>query len=112
MRSPLTAWRLASRQCAIVGFSHSFRTRLFSPQLFDQESVAQRSHISGLPVVGCAAVPPFDILEIKNIMALLLHLGEHLSGMSGMDPVVSGRGHKKNARIFLILHNLLIRGIL
>ena len=67
--------------------------------------------MGGLAIIGGTAVPAFDILEVKNVMALVLHFREHFSRMSGMNAVVSGRGQEENARIFLILYHFLIRRI-
>src|SRR5256885_561918 len=45
-------------------------------QFLRQESIGQRGHIGGLFVVRCAAVAAFDILVVKNVVALLFHPGD------------------------------------
>ena len=44
-------------------------------------------------------MPSLDVFEVQHVLAQPLHLGDHLPGMSGMHPVVAGRGGEQGAGI-------------
>ncbi len=59
-------------------------------EFIPEELISQRLHERGLLVVRGAAVPSFDVLVVEHVVPLVLHLGNHLSRMPGMNPVVAG----------------------
>ena len=59
-------------------------------QLPQQKSNGQCRHHGLLFLIGRTAVTTFDVLVIKNVMALFQHPRHHLSGMARMDTIVLG----------------------
>src|SRR5689334_10581804 len=81
-------------------------------QFFPQERIGQRGHVSSLPVVGRAAMPPFDVLVVQHVVPLLLHSGHHLPRMTRVDAIVAGGSGEEDTGVLLVFPDVLIRGVL
>ena len=79
-------------------------------QLLPEKRVDKCVHEGFLLVVGRASVTTFDVFVIDYIVPHRLHLGHHLTGVSGMHTIVARRGDKKRTGISRLFVHVVIRG--
>tara|TARA_Y100001934_G_scaffold107239_1_gene131734 strand:+ start:571 stop:759 length:189 start_codon:yes stop_codon:yes gene_type:complete len=59
--------------------------------MFPQKGVNHGFNMRPLLIVGRSAMASFHVFIVKDLVALISHFGDHLSGMSGVNPIISSR---------------------
>src|SRR5436190_4197393 len=81
-------------------------------QLFQHEAVFERREVGALRGRDARAVAALEVLEVHDVVALLLHLREHLARVARMDAIVTQCRPEENLRILLVLRHVLVRRVL
>jgi hypothetical protein len=82
--------------------------RLLDAELLHQKHEAQRGGFGLLFVVGDAAVSALGVFKIEDGVFLLDHTRGHFTGVSGVNAVVEGGGHKEDFGILNIRIHALV----